>query len=414
MTAARRPRVLVMNQYYWPGVEATAHLLSQLCEALSDEFEITVVTGMLWGVESEAGRTQRNGVNIVRVHSTSFDRSKLAPRAVNYVTYLAQSFREALLVERPDVVVCMTDPPVIADIALVVARRFRVPLVVISQDVFPEIAVALKRLESPLLIGLLRQLVRYYLKRADRVVAIGETMRTRLVEKGAPADRVRVIPNWTDPGAIEPLPKDNPWSREQGFHDRFVVMHSGNVGHAQNLDALVRSSTFLRDLDRLDLAIIGTGARHDALVELAGRLEADKVRFLPYQPREVLSQSLSAGDVHVVGLASGLAGYVVPSRLYGILAAARPVIVAAEPRSETAQLVERVGCGIVVPPGRPELLAATIRAAYDGELDLDAMGRRGREWVVAEGGQDLAVARYRELLHEVTGGPGGRGGSARG
>jgi glycosyltransferase involved in cell wall biosynthesis len=223
-----------------------------------------------------------------------------------------------------------------------------------------------------------------------------------------------VIPNWTDPGAIEPLPKDNPWSREQGFHDRFVVMHSGNVGHAQNLDALVRSSTFLRDLDRLDLAIIGTGARHDALVELAGRLEADKVRFLPYQPREVLSQSLSAGDVHVVGLASGLAGYVVPSRLYGILAAARPVIVAAEPRSETAQLVERVGCGIVVPPGRPELLAATIRAAYDGELDLDAMGRRGREWVVAEGGQDLAVARYRELLHEVTGGPGGRGGSARG
>lgn len=399
----RRPRLLVMNQYYWPGVEATAHLLSQLCEALSDEFEITVVTGMLWGVESEAGVSERNGVRIVRVKSTSYDRSKLAPRAINYLTYLAQSFRQALFADRPDAVVCMTDPPVIADIALVVARRFRVPVVVISQDVFPEIAVALKRLESPLLIGLLRVFVRFYLSRADRIVAIGETMRTRLVEKGAPADRVRVIPNWTDPTKIEPLPQDNAWSREHGFSGRFVVMHSGNVGHAQNLDALVRSTTFLRDLDGLDVAIIGTGARHDVLVTLAEALEADKVQFLPYQSREVLSQSLSAAAVHVVGLASGLAGYVVPSRLYGILAAARPVIVAAETRSETAQLVERVGCGIVVPPGRPELLAAAIRAAHDGKYDLDAMGRRGRDWVVAEGGRELAVARYRELLHEVTG-----------
>lgn len=83
MTVQRRPRILVMNQYYWPGVEVTAHLLSQLCEALADEFEITVVTGMLWGVESKPGRSERNGVHIVRVRSTSYDRSKLLPRAVN-------------------------------------------------------------------------------------------------------------------------------------------------------------------------------------------------------------------------------------------------------------------------------------------------------------------------------------------
>lgn len=403
MTVQRRPRILVMNQYYWPGVEVTAHLLSQLCEALADEFEITVVTGMLWGVESKPGRSERNGVHIVRVRSTSYDRSKLLPRAVNYVTYLAQSFRGALLVDPPDVVLCMTDPPVIGDVALVVARRYRVPLVVISQDVFPEIAVALKRLENPVLVAVLRSLVGFCLRRADRVVAIGETMRVRLVEKGTPPDRVTVVANWTDPQAIELLSKDTPWAREQGFFDRFVVMHSGNVGHAQNLDALVRSGTFLRDLDDLVVAVIGTGARHEALVDLAALLEVESVRFLPYQSRAVLSQSLSAGDVHVVGLASGLAGYVVPSRLYGILAAARPVIVAAEKRSETAQLVEYVGCRVVVEPGRPDRLAAVIREAHDGNVDLDGMGRRGREWVVAEGGREPAVVRYRELLREVTG-----------
>ena len=99
------------------------------------------------------------------------------------------------------------------------------------------------------------------------------------------------------------------------------------------------------------------------------------MRFLPYQPREVLPLSLSAADVHVVGLARGLAGYVVPSRLYGILAVGRPVIVAADETSETAQRRRAsAGCGIVVPPGRPELLAGAIRGAHDGELDLEEMG----------------------------------------
>ena len=178
-------------------------------------------------------------------------------------------------------------------------------------------------------------------------------------------------------------------------------MHSGNVGHAQDLDSLVRSATFLRDLDDLVIAIIGTGARHAELVALAELLEVDRVKFLYYQSRNVLAQSLSAADVHVVGLAPGLAGYVVPSRLYGILAVARPVIVAADPESETAQVVQEVGCGIIVPPGRPELVARAIRDAHDGKYDLERMGRLGREWVTAEGDRDVAVRRYRELLLEL-------------
>jgi glycosyltransferase involved in cell wall biosynthesis len=100
----------------------------------------------------------------------------------------------------------------------------------------------------------------------------------------------------------------------------------------------------------------------------------------------------------VVGLASGLAGYVVPSRLYGILSAGRPVLVAADPDSETARVVGREGCGVLVPPDRPELLARVIRQARDGELDLEEMGRRGREYVVREADREVAFARYRELI----------------
>jgi colanic acid biosynthesis glycosyl transferase WcaI len=399
--SARKPRLLVLNQYYWPGIEATAQLLTDLCEALADDVDVTVVTGVLHGHEDEPRHAVHDGVEIVRVPSTSFERSKLFARAANYVTYLGNALVQGLRGAKPDIVLCMTDPPIVADVALLVARRFGAPLVVISQDVFPEIAVQLKRLENPVAMRVLRSLVSLYLRRADRIVAIGDTMRHRLEEKGAPAERVRVIPNWVDTQRLTPRERGNEWSHNLGLDDKFVVMHSGNVGHAQDLDSLVRAATFLRDLDDVAIFIIGTGARHAELVGLAELLEVDNVTFLYYQSRDALPRSLSAADVHVVGLAPGLAGYVVPSRLYGILAVARPVIVAADAESETAQVVERVGCGIVVPPGRPELLARAIRDAHDGKYDLAGMGRRGREWVEREADRSVAVGRYRELLGEL-------------
>ncbi len=398
-----KPRLLVLNQYYWPGVEATAQLLTDLCEALADEYEIRVLTGMLHGHELLPHRVERNGVEIVRVHSTAFERSRLGLRGLNYVSYLGASLVTALAGPKPDLVLCMTDPPVIGDVGLAVSKRFGVPLLVISEDVFPEIATKLRRLESPVLVGVLRQLVRLYLKRADRVVAIGETMRQRLEAKGAPVDRLRVIPNWIDTGSITPREHENEWRSEQKLTGRFVVMHSGNVGHAQDLDTLVRATTFLRDLDDLAVVIVGFGARHAEIQSLAARLETDRVRFLPYQPRDVLPLSLAAGNLHFVGLARGLSGYVVPSRLYGILAAGRPVIVSADADSETAQVVSDVGCGVVLPPGRPELVARVIRDAYDGKLDLEDMGRRGREYVTAEADRAVAVGRYRTVLRELVG-----------
>jgi glycosyltransferase involved in cell wall biosynthesis len=401
MPARRKPRLLVLNQYYWPGVEATAQLLTELCEALAEEMEITVVTGVLRGHEDRPRWEVQNGVEVIRVPSTSFERSKIFARAANYASYLTNALLRGVRGPRPDIVLCMTDPPIIADIALLVARRYRAPLVVISQDVFPEIAVELKRLENPAVMGLLRGLVRLYLRRADRIVAIGDTMRRRLEEKGAPPDRLRVIPNWVDTKRLAPQGKDNAWAQGGDLAGRFVVMHSGNVGHAQDLDSLVRAASFLRDLDDIRIIVIGMGARHAELVALAELLEVDHVKFLYYQSRAVLSQSLSTADVHVVGLAPGLAGYVVPSRLYGVLAVARPVIVAADAESETAQIVEQVGCGIVVPPGRPELLARAIRDAHDGRYDLDAMGARGRAWVEREADRSVAVRRYRDLLFEL-------------
>src|SRR5207244_12215281 len=132
----------------------------ELCEALAADYDVTVVTGRLRGHGDAPGRERRNGVQIVRVRSSAFDRAPLLQRGANYLSYLVLAAAHGLGV-RPDVSLCMTDPPLVGDVALLVARRNRVPLVVVSEDVFPAIAVELKRLQSPMLVGLLGALTRF-------------------------------------------------------------------------------------------------------------------------------------------------------------------------------------------------------------------------------------------------------------
>ena len=393
----------MLNQYYWPGVEATAHLLTDLCEGLAQTYDVHVVTGVLHEHEHEPRWLSRNGVTIHRVRSTAYDRTGLAARASNYFTYLGVALGRGLFAKPPDLILCMTDPPMVGAVGLAVARRFRVPLVVVCQDVFPETAQRLGRLTNPAAVGALRQVVRSYLRGADRIVSIGETMSTRLVAKGARPERVVVIPNWVDTAEITPQPRDNPWAREHELVDHFVVMHSGNVGHAQGIETLVRAAARLRDLDRLEIVVIGFGARHAAVCELAASVGATNVRFLPYQPRERLSESLASADVHYLGLAEGLAGYVVPSRINGILAAGRPVLVAADANSESAAVVAEAGCGLRVPPGDPVALADGVRRLVAGEVDLPAAGAAGRDWVVRHRDRGDAIASYQKVLDELVG-----------
>jgi colanic acid biosynthesis glycosyl transferase WcaI len=347
---------------------------------------VTVVAGPTRGA-GPATET-RNGVEILRVPSTAFSRSRLPARAANYLSYVVLAALRGLSARRPDAVLCQTDPPFLGAAAYVVARRFGVPLVVVVQDLYPESAEQTGKLTSPVVLDGLRTAVDFYLRRADRVVAISETMRRRLESRGVESERLAVIPGWVDTEEIHPI--------EVERDGRFVVMHSGNVGYAQELDTLVEAARRLGDVE---FEIVGNGARRQNLERLASGLP--NVAFHPYRPRAELSDSLSSASLHFVGLAPGLSGYVVPSRLYGVLAAGRPVLVVADPESEAAQLVREARAGIVVPPGRPDEVAAAIRSARNGEYDLAEMGRRGRDYVVSRHGRDAGIAAYRALLDQV-------------
>ena len=367
---------MFFNRSYYPDFGATGQLLTELCEDLASRFgfDVTVVAGMPLAAEHSLAplywfrpvrREAHNGVRILRVWSTSRPQRTFSGRLSNYLSYFASASVAAFRIGRPDVVVSLTDPPIVALTAIGAARATGARFVFLCEDIFPEVARLLEDFQSPKVEALLTRIGRFVVKHADQIVALGDTMKRRLIEtKGAEAGKISVIHNWADTEAIRPGPKDNPFSRANGLAGKFVVMHSGNVGLSQDVDGLLDVAERLRDLVDVVIAIVGEGARKAFLQTEAAKRGLTSVRFFPYQPKNGLIDSFATADVFVVSLKRGLAGFIVPSKLYGILAAGRPFVAAVEEDCEAAQIAREHECGVVVPPGDRARMADVIRALH--------------------------------------------------
>ena len=403
-------KICFFNRSYWPDQAATGQLLTELAEDLVNVYgcEVSVVAGRalhaarvergkLWPVERE----ERHGVSIVRANGTWFRPGRFAGRAANYLSYFASANLASLGIGRPDVVVSLTDPPILGLAGLWTARRAGARFVFLCEDIFPEVAALLEDFHNATVDRTLDRINRHLLQEADAIVALGDRMRARLVhEKGAPPDRVQVIHNWADCSRIVPGEKDNAFARAHGLADRFVLMHSGNVGLSQNLEVLVEAASRLQARERLVFAVVGDGAKREALQQAAASRGLTSFRFLPYTPKEQLHDSFASADAFLVSLKPGLEGYIVPSKLYGILAAGRPYVAAVDPSSEAAGIAREHGCGVLAIPGDPGDLAANIAQLYDNPEKTRAMGANARR-AALQFDRRVAVKAYFNLFASV-------------
>ena len=404
--------IAFFNRSYYPDQTATGQLLTELCEQLVRDHhcQVSVVTGMplhpVAGFDMSRGtivmRDAQHGVRIFRARGTRFSKDRFAGRACNYLTYFLSACYAGLRLEKPDVVVALTDPPIVGLAAWIAGLRFGAPLVMTFQDVFPEVTVLLQDFQSPAINSALRAVNRFLVRRAARSVAIGQTMRDRLIaDKGAPPDRTLVISNWADTAAIQPGPRENAHARAHHLTGKFVVMHSGNLGLAQNLETLVEAAALVRDVPDLQVVFQGDGVKRAALQKRVKELELTNVTFLPFAPKDALGDSFATADLFVIGLQRGLAGYIVPSKLYGILAAGRPFIAAVEPACEVASIATEHDCGLVVGPGDARALADGILACYQNRARTAELGRHARAASV-QFDRARQVARYFELFGDIT------------
>jgi colanic acid biosynthesis glycosyl transferase WcaI len=389
-------RVLVFNRSYFPDVEATGQLLTELCTDLAISRAVHVVAGQPNFVAVQGGglfqKDWYQGVAITRVRNLKFSKKSLFGRIVGLLTYLLLAFWVGVRSRRPDVIVVETDPPLLALLGVILGRWHRCRFIYYLQDLYPEVGLALGRLRPGIVTKLLYWATQVGLRGADHIIVLGEDMRAKVVSRGIASEKTTVIPNWADTDLIYPRPRTDLWPfpsppngeapdkgvASNALHDdSLVVMYSGNVGLSQNLEKLLEAARDLRHLP-IRFVVVGEGAAKAQLLAQAQAWDLPNVRFFSYQDKERLGESLAAADVHFIPLRRGLAGAIVPSKLYGILAAGLPFIAAVDRGSEVARVAAATGAGLVIPPDSASDLAASLRWCLENRSLLPAMGRLGR------------------------------------
>lgn len=372
--------ILLLNEYYPPDTSATAKMAAQVAEKLAQRHKVTVVAGRPSYDPDEfypfafLRRDTRNNVEVERVGSTAFPRHQMRRRVSNYLSYLALAVPRALVI-RPDVILAMTDPPVAGIAGAFVARMSGRPFVYNIRDLYPDMAVGGDIVQPSHWVDRWERMHRRALNQADRVIVLGEDMRTRILSKGVSPDRVVVVHDGTTFPISMPAPND-PVVREIRCGFPFVVLHAGNLGFYGAWQTLLSAAEILRN-ENTGLVFVGDGANRAALQSSAAA--SPNVRFLPFRPAEQIPHVMMAGDLHIVTVRRGLEGIVVPSKLYSILAAGRPVLAVAAPESDAARIVRESGCGLSADPDDPSAVVAAIRQLRGDPARLRQMSRRARE-----------------------------------
>jgi colanic acid biosynthesis glycosyl transferase WcaI len=373
-------RLLFLNRSFWPDQGATGQQLTDLCEDLSAEHEITVIAGPASGAAARGhlrlwAREFLKRIAIIRTRGTNFPKNSLVLRLFNLGTYFTLAALASFGESKPDVVIAETDPPVLGALGVLLKRWWDCCLVYNVRDVYPDIAISNGGVKNRFLLNLLTWTNNLAYAHADLIIVLGNDMYGRLQAKGVPSAKMVVVPDSIDCEKVRA--PDNNYLRAE-FGGRFVVMYSGNIGLSQQLETVIAAAELLRDDPRILFLLVGEGVRKRWLQERVRSVELRNVQFRPYQPKQRLAESLSAADLHLIPLLSAATGACVPSKVYGILAVGRPFVAMMESNADAAVLAKKHRVGFVVAPGNAERLAATIREAAGNPEKLQAMGITAR------------------------------------
>lgn len=396
------PSILFINRVYPPTDGATGRVLEHIATGfVRAGWEVSVLTTASPG--ETAGLSIRNGVRIIRT-GVFFSKQSLPARALGYALMIPSLGLKALLLPRADLVVTKTDPPMLLVLGPLLKWLKGSRLIHWGQDLYPEIAEEAGVLRhGGIVAGMLRRISTAAMRSHELTVAVGRCMAERVAGRGIPPERIRVIPNAGMEREIVPVEHPaNEFRRRHGLEHSFVVEYSGNMGRVHEFSTVIEVARELKEKGEAGIVFlfIGGGPGEPALRREVGQGKLSNVRFLPSQPQNSVSESLGAGDLHLVTMKARMSGLVVPSKFYGVMAAERPCLFLGPDDSEVARVITENGTGIVVQPGDAAGLLAAILAYRDSPERGAADGRNARRILMQEDTVTLFIAAATEILKE--------------
>jgi colanic acid biosynthesis glycosyl transferase WcaI len=406
-------RVLLLSQWYVPEPDLKIHPLAK--DLVARGHSVTVITGF---PNYPSGKVypgyklkwrqweERDGVRVLRVPQYVDHSRSSVRRILNYVSFAVSASIIGLILCGPAEVMWVYHPPLTVGIpAWWIGFLRSVPFIYEVQDMWPETLKATGMLPSERIGRILGDLARFIYRRASAITVISPGFRRNLIEKGVPAEKIHVIPNWADEHIYRPVKRENEQAAklavEFGLSGCFNVMFGGNMGAAQALENVLDAAALLRDMPAVRFVLIGDGVEVDRLRRLASERVLDNVRFIDRQPPDRMPYFFAWADALLIHLKSDpLFEITIPSKTPAYLACGRPVLCTVP--GDAADVVREAGAGLVCPPEDPEALAQAVRDLYAmPECQREEMGSAGRRIFLNNYTRGVLIERYERLLTEV-------------
>ncbi len=387
-------RVLLMNQFFWPSDMATSQLLTDLARDMAAQGHVVEVIASGSGMDvAAAGHAP--AVTIHRVGGLRFSRGT-AGRILSYLSFYAGAAWRALTVKKPDVVLTLTTPPLLSLIGALVKHMRGCRFLIWEMDVYPDVAVDLGYIrKGSLLEKLTGALADWSRRQADGVIALGECMRARLMARGMDGARIAVVDNWADSSEIRVQPRTSTSAALQ-------IVYSGNLGLAHDVNTIVEAMQQLRNDPRFHFIFAGGGARRPEIAALAGAEGTGTVEMRGSVPREELQNLLALGDIGLVTQREDCCGSVVPSKVYGLLAAGRPVLFIGPAAATPAKIVRDHACGWQIACGDTTNLVALLHRLAENPGDVVSAGKNARRALEEYFDRHIGTQRIIRLLEGKT------------
>lgn len=398
-------RLSIFTQFYPPDYAATGQLIEELAIHLGRlGIDVQVFTGQPgYAFKKSSAPTKENSEKLLIRRSRT---SRLCPfrirgKAINGLLFFLRSALHLLKAAgRGDILLLTSAPPFLPILGYLANLLFGTPYVCLLYDLYPDVAVELKVVSHKnWLVQLWNWLNKQVWKKASSVIVLSSTMKDRVQAKCPEiSDKISVIHNWANPDWIVPIAKQNNWfAHKYDLVNTFTVLYSGNMGRCHEMDTILEAARQLQN-EPIQFVFIGGGAKRQTCIDLVKNLGLRNCRFLPYQEKQDLPYSLTACDLSLVSISPGMEGVVAPSKLYGILAAGRPVAIICEPYSYLPALVADANCGAAFNNGDGTGLAKFIRRlATDTQL-THRMGIAGRRYLQSNFTPEIIAKQYSNLL----------------
>lgn len=413
-----KKKLILYAQFYYPEVASLAQLCTDLCNDLTQEFDITVITSVPCYTGSIDEQYQQkkyyyedyNGVKVIRVSVPQYDKGNKLSRIKNILAYFFRSLWATFKSPKADYILTESQPPILGGLLGVAGKwinliRFKKSkLLYVIQDYNPEQTIAVGFSKNKLILTAMMLLDKFSCLVSDKVIVVGrdmvDTMKKRFPKK---MPKTVFINNWIDDKETYPLPKDNEkiveFKKKHGLDGKFIIMYSGNIGLFYDLENLIKVVERFKDYENVIFPFVGEGTLKEQLMNYVEEHDMKNVVFIPYQAKEDLIYSLNSADVHWIVNAKGIKGVSCPSKLYGLLATAEPSLAVLEEGTEARDIIESTNCGYAVSPKDYEGVANLIEKFINTpKEELEEMGNRGYEYMKTHFTKDISIQKYRDQI----------------